>query len=316
MVDSEGLTVGRYVDRWLESVRDTVGARTYQRSEETTRLHIKPTLGRVRLDRLSAMQLDALYREKIKSGLSPRSVQIIHATAHKALKQAVRWRMVGRNVAEDATAPRSSGREMQPLTRTRPRGFLRTARRTQPKLYALYALATTTGARLGELLALQRGDVDLDAGTFRINKSVHNGRVTPPKTISGRRTVMLSKMARDALRGHLDGYAGEVWLFQSPVKPDTSIHRSTLHTNYWKLLLRAVGLPYETRFHDLRHGAASMLLGEGVPVPVVSSLLGHRDPSITLRIYVKMMHEQQGTAALAMNGLLEEPDHDGTRVAR
>jgi hypothetical protein len=64
VVDSEGLTVEWYVDRWLESMRDTVGARTYQRSEETTRLHIKPTLGRVRLDRLSAMQLDALYPEE------------------------------------------------------------------------------------------------------------------------------------------------------------------------------------------------------------------------------------------------------------
>jgi len=58
--------------------------------------------------------------------------------------------------------------------------------------------------------------------------------------------------------------------------------------------------------HDLRHGAASMLLGEGVPVPVVSALLGHRDPSITLRVYAKVMSDQVGTAALAMNGILEE----------
>jgi len=51
-----------------------------------------------------------------------------------------------------------------------------------------------------------------------------------------------------------------------------------------------------------------MLIGEGVPVPVVSQLLGHRDSSITLRIYVHLLSDQQGTAALAMNGLLEEPE--------
>ncbi len=175
--------------RWLEFTRDTVGLRTYQRSEETARLHVEPPLGKVKLDKLTAMQLDGLYRKKLKAGLSPRSVQIIHATAHKALKQAVRWRLVRENVAEHATPPKTTKREMQPLTKDQTQILLRTAKRTQPKMYALYALAVTTGARLGELLALHRGDVDLEAGTLRISKSVHNGRVTIPKTSAGRRTI-------------------------------------------------------------------------------------------------------------------------------
>jgi len=187
--DSESLTVEKYLARWLESTRDTVGLRTYQRSEETARLHITPMLGKVKLEKLTAMQLDGLYRKKVKAGLSPRSVQIIHATAHKALKRAVRWRLVRENVAEHATPPKTTKREMQPLTKDQMQILLRTAKRTQPKMYALYALAVTTGARLGELLALHRADVDLDAGTLRISKSVHNGRVTAPKTSAGRRTI-------------------------------------------------------------------------------------------------------------------------------
>ena len=98
--DSEGLTVAEYLDCWLESTRDTIGLRTYQRSEETARLHVTPTLGKGKLEKLTAMQLDGLYRNKLKAGLSPRSVQIIHATAHEALKQAVRWRLVRENIAE------------------------------------------------------------------------------------------------------------------------------------------------------------------------------------------------------------------------
>jgi integrase len=125
--DSESLTVERYLGRWLESTRDTGGLRTYQRSEETARLHITPTLGKVRLDKLTAMQLDGLYRQKLKAGLSPRSVQIIHATAHKALKQAVRWRLVRENVAEHATPPKTTKREMQPLTKCQTEILLRTS---------------------------------------------------------------------------------------------------------------------------------------------------------------------------------------------
>jgi integrase len=305
--DSDNLTLGTYLERWLESTRDTVGLRTYQRSEETVRLHVEPMLGKVKLDTLTTMQLDELYRKKLKAGLSPRSVQIIHATAHKALKQAVRWRLVRENVAEHATPPKTTKREMQPLTKDQTQILLRAAKRTQPKMYALYALAATTGARLGELLALHRADVDLDAGTLRISKTVHNGRITAPKTSAGRRTIRLSKLALDALREHLDARVGDVWLFQSPVNPDMSIHRATLHTTYWKPLLKASGLPQETRFHDLRHTAASLLLGEGVPVPVVSQLLGHADSGITLKVYAHMLPDHQGMAALVMNGLFEAP---------
>ena len=95
-----------------------------------------------------------------------------------------------------------------------------------------------------------------------------------------------------------------MWLFQSPVNADMSIHRATLHITYWKPLLEAAGLPRDTRFHDLRHTAASLLLGEGVPVPVVSQLLGHADSSITLKVYAHMLPDHQGVAALAINSLL------------
>lgn len=304
--DAENLTVEMYIERWLESTQDTVGLRTYQRSESSAHLHIVPTLGKVKLEKLTAMQLDGLYRKKLKAGLSPRSVQLIHATAHKMLKQAVRWNLVRHNVAENATPPKTVRNEMQPLTKSQAQILLKTARERQPQYYALYALAITTGARLGELLALQRSDVDLGTGTLRISKTVHNGRVTSPKTRAGNRTIRLSKTALDALQDHMSLYAGDVWMFASPVN-DCSIHRATLHISYWKPVLRLAGLPEETRFHDLRHTAASLLLGDSVPVPVVSQLLGHADSSITLKVYAHMLPDHIGTAALAMNGLFEEP---------
>jgi integrase len=83
------------------------------------------------------------------------------------------------------TPPKSVKRDMLPLTAEQARILLRTAERKQPHLYALYALAITTGARLGELLALQPPDVDSDRGLLRISKTVHNGRLTAPKTTAG-----------------------------------------------------------------------------------------------------------------------------------
>ena len=69
-------------------------------------------------------------------------------------------------------------------------------------------------------------------------------------------------------------------------------------------MLRKAGLPESTRYHDLRHGAASLLLSQGVPVPAVSNLLGHRDSSITLRVYAHMIDGMDGVVARAMDDLL------------
>jgi integrase len=111
--DSENLTVGSYLDRWLDAVKGSVRGRTWQRHEQVVRLHLKPTIGSVKLDKLNALQVQGVYGRKLEAGLSPRSVEIIHATLHKALKQAVAWTMIPRNVAASATPPRPVRKEIK-----------------------------------------------------------------------------------------------------------------------------------------------------------------------------------------------------------
>jgi integrase len=68
--DSENLTVGGYLDRWLEVVKGSVRERTWERHEQVVRLHLKPMLGGARLDRLNALQVQAMHGRKLESGLS------------------------------------------------------------------------------------------------------------------------------------------------------------------------------------------------------------------------------------------------------
>lgn len=87
--------VENYLNRWLEdSVKGSVRARTYERYESVCRVHINPHVGDKRLANLTEMDVQSLYRERLGSGCSPRTVQYVHLTLHKALKQAVRWRLV------------------------------------------------------------------------------------------------------------------------------------------------------------------------------------------------------------------------------
>jgi integrase len=93
--DAGNQSVGEYIDRWLnDSLRDTVRQSTLVRYEQLVRLHISPALGRIAHKSLSAAHVQGFYRDRLDSGLSPATVQKIHAVLHKALDQAASWSLV------------------------------------------------------------------------------------------------------------------------------------------------------------------------------------------------------------------------------
>jgi integrase len=151
--DSGNITVEDYLSKWLDSVGGTVRERTWRRSEEMVRIHLVPALGETRLDKLSALQVQALYRTKLESRLSARTVRMVHTTLHKAMMQAVRWFLIPRNVTEAVDPPRERGTEIRPLDEGQVKDLLRYAR--GERFEALYVLAVTTGMRSGELLELR-----------------------------------------------------------------------------------------------------------------------------------------------------------------
>src|ERR687886_506447 len=121
--DAGNLTVREYLDRWLrDCVRGTVRASTYERHESIIRMHIKPALGRIRLESLTPAHVRGLHREKLDAGLAPATVRKIHSTLHKALSQAVLDGLLPRNAA-DVKAPRPAPDEMHPLSEEEARAF-------------------------------------------------------------------------------------------------------------------------------------------------------------------------------------------------
>jgi integrase len=137
--DSGNRTVGEYLQQWLaDSVRGTVRQRTFERHEQIMRLHIGPALGRLWLKALASAHVQSLYRDRLDSGLSPATVQKIHAVLHKALDQAVAWALVPRNVCEVVKAPRTVSEEIQPLNREQAKILLQAARGIVSRPYTLW----------------------------------------------------------------------------------------------------------------------------------------------------------------------------------
>ena len=138
--DAGAMSLGAFIERWLEdSVRGSVRQSTYQRDASLCRVHVVPTLGKKKLKTLNASDVQRFYRDKLDSGLSSATVHKLHVVLHKALKQALRWGLVARNVTDDVDAPRVYKEEITPLTSEQARKFLEMARGN--RLEALYVVA-------------------------------------------------------------------------------------------------------------------------------------------------------------------------------
>jgi integrase len=309
--DTENMTVGEYLDRWLKDTdQGSVRTSTYERHEQIVRLHLKPAIGRVKLSKLTPAHLQGLYRDKLDSRLSPATVQKIHAVLHKALAQALKWNMIPRNAADAVKAPRPAPEEMHPLSPDEARRLIEAV--SGDKLEALYVLAVQTGMRQGELLALKWEDVDLNEGVIHIRHTLarSRGRITlgEPKTRGSRRPVHLTDMAVAALKTHLERQLEEIerlgdlyrdngLVFTSGV--GTLINPTNLRRRSFAPLLQRAGLP-QVRFHDLRHTCATLLFSKGAHPKHVQELLGHATVAITLDTYSHVIPGMGNYIARAM----------------
>jgi integrase len=301
--DSGNLSVGEYLDRWLDAVQDTIGERTWKRHESIVRLHIAPAIGATKLAALTPLQVQSLYRAKSKSHLAPGSVKRIHTTLHKAMRQAVRWQMIPRNPCDSVDAPKGYRGEIKPLDKEQVRTLLTTAKEMQPRLYALYVLGVTTGMRQSELIGLQWSDLDFGVGRLTVKRSVFKGKISTPKTARGSRTVRLTRLAVDALIRHKNEHkTSALWVFAT--RNGTTLDCSNFHCDYWRRLIEHAGLPRVSFHAGTRHTCATLLLGQGVHPKLVADLLGHASIKTTLNIYSSVMPSMQDGVADAIEDAL------------
>ena len=170
------------------------------------RLHLVPTLGKVKLQKLTAQHLDRLYTQKLEEGLHPTTVTAIHNMLHTALDKAIRLGFLARNVCELVSPPRVVHKEIKPLTLEQIYKLLEAAK--GHPLEALFLLAVTTGMRRGELFGLKWQDIDLAKGELHVRRALvrmptgQGYKEAEPKTQNSRRSIVLTTRAVEALEAH------------------------------------------------------------------------------------------------------------------
>ncbi len=307
------LAVADLLAAWLDHVGPDLAATTTREYRRLIEKTIGPELGKTRVSKLTPARIDRFYGALRRDGLAPKSIRNIHALLGSALHQAVKWGWVPTNPATNATPPRAVASEIHPPDADAVVRLLKRALDEDPDYGTFLWLAATTGARRGELAALQWRDVDLEAETLLIERAIAvvDGDliVKDTKTHQARRialgaptiAVLDRHRSRALERAEIGGYYIEAdsWVFHAP--SGAPWHPDTLTSRYRRLAdLEGIA----ARLHDLRHFVATQALAAGVPVRTVSGRLGHRNAATTHNVYAHFVEASDRVLAEALDDLL------------
>ncbi|MGD0808300.1 MAG: tyrosine-type recombinase/integrase [Acidimicrobiales bacterium] len=293
-------SLGDLLDRWLEA---TASDRSVYTVHEYTRMinrNIKPDLGEIKLDRLTAQHIDAFYGKLRGRGLSAGSVRRHHALLHAALEQAVRWELLSKNPSDRATQPRAISCAISTPTDEQVLSLIAEAERNDHALAAAIVLASITGARRGELAALRWSDIDLSGRSLQIRRSLTAIRREwsdgSTKTRQTRKLSLDDSLAAYLAKRHAEqeAYAQLVGtrlvkdaFILSPVADGSAPYMPDRLTDNFRNLAKRAGL--RTHLHQLRHYSASVAIASGSDVRTVAGRLGHAQASTTLNIYAHVI---------------------------
>lgn len=331
-----------YLIRWLDDVKEgRVRARTLHDYRGIVRRYIEdppegtPPIGKIRLDRLTPEAFQALYSHLWKEeGLSPRTLQYLHAVLRQALGHAVLTGALARNPT-DAVKPPSWAREnqaapgkaMRAMSKDEAVRFLEAAQ--EDRYFSLWTVLLTGGLRPGEALGLLWEDVDLEGGKLHVQRSltrtgVEGWKLVDPKTARARRLVVLPELAVQALRVHRKAQAEER-LRLGPEYEDNGFvfathfgqpldHPNLSMRNFRRIIAAAELGEWEGegkrrrfrpafRVYDLRHTCATLLLLAGENPKVVSERLGHASIALTLDTYSHVLPSMQEASAAKLDAM-------------
>lgn len=292
------MTFGEWLDQWVEKyVVFSVKSSTLERYEQLIRNHLKPDLGKIKLQKLQTTHLQELYLKKLEV-LSPRTIQYIHTTASAALKQAVLEGLIMKNPANAAKLPKVPRRGKETYSKEDLESFLKEAKR-KTRYYVAFFLAVSTGLRRGEILGLKWEDIDLKKRKLTVKRTLQRTSkgifFDEPKSKLSNRTLVLPNSIIEELKKHRKKQLEEQVKYK-PIYENNGlvfcteqgrpVHPRNFSRTFEKIAekLNKEGKPLLT-LHGLRHTYATLAIEAGVPVKTVQENLGHHSAAFTLSIY-------------------------------
>ena len=276
---------------WLESYIGTMRKKsTYVRYKGLLSKYVFPVIGNKHVDDIKRSDVRDLLLRVSQTGKSKKSVQLIRDVISGPMGYAVDEELIKSNPVTGLTKKlnlRKNGKSKADPLRSdeEVKLFLNTCKAEVPEFYPFFMCAFRTGMRLGELLALQWGDIDWNDRYILVNRSYRRKIVSTTKSGEARR-IDMSDQLLEALRMH-ERAQKRAWEYDID---GLVFHRKGSHMDekfirrIYERVLSKAGIR-KRRFHDIRHTYGSMLLSKGVSVLYVKEQMGHSSIQITVDTY-------------------------------
>lgn len=291
MVSVDGTTVRELMESWLLLMADNLAPNTHEDYTRYARLYIYPGIGDQLVRKVTASDLDALYKQ-LRGRLSAASVRRVHTLIHGALKQAVKWGWLTENPARNASPPRLAKPKLTVPEQPVIEKLMALAEEENPDLATFIRVGALVGSRRGEILALRRSDVDLEKGQLAIRRKLIVTCERGVEEVDGTKQGLGRLLSLDP--GTVDALTAlfirqdlrRDWPDNGYVFSDNGEkpwHPNVISRDFARLRDKAGAKG--VRLHDLRHYMATTLLDAGFSVHVVAERLGHTSPKTTLDVY-------------------------------
>ena len=337
---------------WLEYKKPKVRENTFDVFDGHIRNHFKDLDG-AKINGITTATLEKFITAKQNQGMNINTLRKVLVTLGQILSYAVRHRFLDHNPLRDAERPRDpmeEKKEMRVLIPEQIRAFL--GAEMDQKYKTLFLMAVMTGARQGELLGLKWGDLDLEKNQIHIQRTFTKGQFFPTKTKGSKRKIDLSpavilelkkwKLACPKTKPNPtnpDGPEIEIDLM-FPSETGGPMNYSNMIQRHYLPALEKAGIieieriksksakckwekPYKktkgmkVRFHDLRHGYASLMIEQGENIKYIQDQLGHSSPMVTLNVYAHLMKDSNQDAVRRLENAIFSTGHNlGTETKK
>ncbi|MDR1473542.1 MAG: site-specific integrase [Lactobacillales bacterium] len=310
------ITVAGWMDIWLKEYLGAVKPFTVRSYSDHTKNHIKPCLGAVHLQKLTAPAVQKFYNEKLNSGLSPKTIKNLHGVLHSALKQAVLIGYLKSNPTEVCKLPRVEKKEIAVMSEDEMASLLDDIK--GHKFENLYFVTLFTGMRQGEVIGLTWDCVDFKNGVILINKQLQKEKKVGGRyglvslkndtfrKITPARAVMEVLVKQRKLQNEQHLKCGTIWNNKDNLVFTNELGEHLAHFTVWKhfkKIVRKLGIGH-IRFHDMRHSYAVISLQSGDDVKTVQENLGHHTAAFTLDVYGGVTERMKEQSAKRMDNFI------------
>ena len=267
-------TFSHYAEIYLEEKKQL---KSYERLKKQIEV-LNGAFGDIRIDRLKRSDIKAWIRQQLEF-YTPKTVRNYLSNVHGVIGVALDEEVITDNVAKEIKLPEHHPKEVEPFTPEQVRKLIDNAN----DFFRLYlAIGFYTGMRRGEILGLMYSDIDFEARTISVRRSITDGKITTPKTHKSIRTVPIL----DDLLPYLKKPKHSLWLFGS--KDGTVVRNfNSTRKRQWRMLLQKCEIPYRKLYATRHTFIVSMLKYTDLSILEVAQIVGHTTTQMIVQNYGK-----------------------------